>query len=63
MTTEPLAARLAEVAALTAFEAAIKVALETIPPFAMGGLRYVIGGLILALMLRARGVRLPEIAA
>lgn len=42
---------------------AIKVALETIPPFAMGGLRYVIGGVILALMLRARGVNLPPVAA
>lgn len=42
---------------------AIKVALETIPPFAMGGLRYFIGGVILALMLRARGIRLPAVAA
>jgi drug/metabolite transporter (DMT)-like permease len=37
----------------------IKVALETIPPFVMGGLRYVIAGALLALILRARGHRLP----
>ena len=42
---------------------AIKLALETIPPFTMGGLRYVIGGAILALLLRARGVRLPPASA
>jgi drug/metabolite transporter (DMT)-like permease len=40
---------------------AIKLALETIPPFAMGGLRYVAGGAILALLLRARGVGLPPL--
>ncbi|HEX5068918.1 MAG TPA: EamA family transporter [Vicinamibacterales bacterium] len=38
---------------------AIKVALETIPPFVMGGLRYVIAGALLAAILRARGHRLP----
>jgi len=37
----------------------IKVALETIPPFLMGGLRYVIAGFLLAAALRARGHRLP----
>jgi drug/metabolite transporter (DMT)-like permease len=37
----------------------IKVALETIPPFLMGGLRYVIAGSILALVLVARGKALP----
>ena len=42
---------------------AIKIALETIPPFTMGGLRYVTGGAILALLLRARGVSLPPVAA
>ena len=42
---------------------AIKLALETIPPFTMGGLRYLAGGAILALILRARGVRLPPISA
>ena len=40
---------------------AIKLALETIPPFLMGGLRYVAGGVILALLLRMRGVRLPPV--
>lgn len=38
---------------------AIKVALETIPPFAMGGLRYGSAGLILAVALRLRGTPLP----
>ena len=42
---------------------AIKIALATIPPFLMGGLRYVIGGAILALILRTRGVRLPAIGS
>ena len=37
----------------------IKVALETMPPFVMGGLRYVIAGFLLAIVLRARGHRLP----
>jgi len=37
----------------------IKVALETIPPFLMGGLRYVIGGSVLALVLLVRGKTLP----
>jgi len=37
----------------------IKVALETMPPFVMGGLRYVIAGVLLAIVLRARGHRLP----
>ncbi len=41
----------------------IKLALETIPPFALGGLRYVAGGVILALLIRARGVRLPPVSA
>lgn len=41
---------------------AIKLALDTIPPFAMGGLRYVMGGAILALLLRMRGVRLPPVS-
>ena len=38
---------------------AIKVALETIPPFAMGGLRYTTAGIALALLLRLRGTPLP----
>jgi len=42
---------------------AIKVALETIPPFLLGGLRYVTAGLLLAAILRARGHRLPGVAA
>jgi len=42
---------------------AIKIALETIPPFAMGGLRYFTGGVILALLLRMRGIGLPPVAA
>jgi len=42
---------------------AIKVALETIPPFAMGGLRYGSAGLILAAALKLRGTPLPPRAA
>ena len=42
---------------------AIKVALETIPPFLMGGLRYVSAGLMLAGILRLRGHRLPGVSA
>lgn len=38
---------------------AIKIALESIPPFLMGGLRYVTAGVLLALLLVARGRRLP----
>lgn len=41
---------------------AIKVALETIPPFLMGGVRYVAAGLILAAVLSARGRRLPPVS-
>jgi drug/metabolite transporter (DMT)-like permease len=35
------------------------VALETIPPFLMGGLRYIAAGLLLAAVLALRGHRLP----
>jgi drug/metabolite transporter (DMT)-like permease len=42
---------------------AIKVALETIPPFLMGGLRYTTAGLLLAMILRLRGHRLPATSA
>ncbi len=42
---------------------AIKVALDTIPPFLLGGLRYVTAGLLLAAILRARGHRLPGVSA
>ncbi len=38
---------------------AIKIALETIPPFLMGGLRYTTGGAALAIVLALRGHRLP----
>lgn len=38
---------------------AIKVALETIPPFLMGGIRYLIAGTLLGGILVARGERLP----
>lgn len=41
---------------------AIKVALETIPPFLMGGLRYTTAGIILALALRLQGRSLPPLA-
>jgi drug/metabolite transporter (DMT)-like permease len=37
----------------------IKVALETIPPMAMGGIRYAIAGVVLAAALRLRGTPLP----
>ena len=40
---------------------AIKIALETIPPFLMGGIRYLIGGAILALWLIARKEGLPPV--
>ena len=38
---------------------AIKIALESVPPFLMGGFRYVFGGTILTLLLFATGRRLP----
>ena len=41
----------------------IKVALETVPPFAMGGLRYLTAGLVLAGLLRIRGTRLPPVSS
>lgn len=41
---------------------AIKVALETIPPFLMGGIRYVIAGTVLGGILVARGEKLPPLA-
>lgn len=37
----------------------IKVALETIPPMTMGGIRYTIAGIVLAAALRLRGTPLP----
>jgi drug/metabolite transporter (DMT)-like permease len=42
---------------------AIKVALETVPPMLMGGMRYAMAGLLLGLILRWRGVTLPGTAA
>jgi drug/metabolite transporter (DMT)-like permease len=41
---------------------AIKVALESIPPFLMGGLRYVIAGSILAAFLRLQGKAMPPLS-
>jgi drug/metabolite transporter (DMT)-like permease len=41
---------------------AIKVALETIPPFLMGGIRYLIAGTVLGGVLVARGEKLPPLA-
>jgi drug/metabolite transporter (DMT)-like permease len=38
----------------------IKIALETIPPFTMAGSRYFVAGVALALILRARGHKLPD---
>jgi drug/metabolite transporter (DMT)-like permease len=37
----------------------IKIALDTIPPFLLGGIRYVTGGALLAAILAARGQPLP----
>lgn len=42
---------------------AIKVALDTIPPFLMGGFRYAIAGSVLALVVVARGRPLPARAS
>ena len=41
----------------------IKIALETIPPFLMGGMRYGSSGAVLAAWLLARGRRLPRAGA
>lgn len=41
---------------------AIRIALETIPPFLMTGLRWVPAGLLLLLPLKARGERLPPVS-
>ena len=38
---------------------AIRIALETIPPALIGAIRYMVAGLLLAVILRARGERLP----
>src|SRR5262245_42853542 len=39
---------------------AIRIALETVPPMLMAGLRWVIAGAILTAVLAIRGVRLPS---
>ena len=40
---------------------AIKVALETLPPFLMGGIRYLLAGLGLGAIIRLRGRKLPAV--
>lgn len=40
---------------------ATRVAIESIPPFAMAGSRHFIAGIILAIIVRARGVPLPSL--
>jgi drug/metabolite transporter (DMT)-like permease len=42
---------------------AIRVALETFPPALLGGIRFTVAGIVLALVLAARGVPLPTVAA
>src|SRR5438093_12584453 len=42
---------------------AIRICLETVPPFLMGGLRFTVAGSLLATMLALRGERLPGPAA
>ncbi|HEY7475742.1 MAG TPA: EamA family transporter [Vicinamibacterales bacterium] len=37
----------------------IRICLETMPPFLMGGLRWMVAGVMLAAFLRARGIPLP----
>ena len=39
---------------------AIRIALESIPPALVGGLRFTVAGAVLAIVLRARGERLPR---
>jgi drug/metabolite transporter (DMT)-like permease len=39
---------------------AIKIALDTVPPFLMGGLRYISAGLVLVAILRAQGKTMPD---
>jgi drug/metabolite transporter (DMT)-like permease len=38
---------------------AIRIALETIPPLLMGGLRWMVAGVLIAAFLKIRGERLP----
>ena len=39
---------------------AIRIALETVPPLLMGGLRFLVAGALLIAVLKVRGVRMPE---
>ena len=38
---------------------AIRIALETVPPLLMGGMRFIVAGALLIAVLKARGVRMP----
>ncbi len=42
---------------------ATRVAIESIPPFAMAGPRHFIAGVVLALILRMRGIKLPPLSS
>src|SRR2546428_12945360 len=42
---------------------AIRIALETIPPLLMGGIRFLVAGLLMIIMLAARGATLPGVRA
>jgi drug/metabolite transporter (DMT)-like permease len=42
---------------------AIRIALETFPPALLGGIRFTVAGLVLALLMAARGVPLPNVSA
>src|SRR5262245_32245252 len=39
---------------------AIRVAIETLPPLAMAGIRYIVAGAVMILWARARGAALPR---
>ena len=41
---------------------AIRIAIESIPPLVMAGVRWTLAGVLFALVLRIRGVRLPRVA-
>src|SRR5437773_11539887 len=42
---------------------AIRIALETVPPLLMGGLRFLVAGALLITVLKVRGVRMPAAGA
>ena len=42
---------------------AIRIALETIPPLLMGGIRFLVAGLLMIIMLAARGETMPGVRA